>query len=153
MKMQSDTIKIFLHLCISNCLQKQRCLDRRVIQLWKWKELYCSEKDVLFMLLQINIFVNVILVLQPIAEGHFQKQWDYTSEKHLAKLELSIQSQSFRLGQMEHVKGVNDDMSRWRELSSTDQLSFAATADWKFLFCAPISRRSLYRDYFMMGSG
>lgn len=40
---------------------------------------YCSEKDVLFMLLQMNIFVIVILILQN--EGHFQKQWDYTSEK------------------------------------------------------------------------
>lgn len=52
--------------------------------------------------------------------------------KHIV---LSIQSQSSWLGQMEHVKGVNDDMSRCRELSSTHQLSFAAIADWKFTFC------------------
>lgn len=78
-------------------------------------------------------FLSVSLILQ-IAEGHFKRITQV--RKHLAKLELPIQSQSPCLGQMEHVKGVDDDMSLCRELSFTDQLSFAATADWKFTFCA-----------------
>lgn len=82
------------------------------------------------MLLQIFL-VNVILILQ-IAEGPFQRITQV--RKHLAELELSIQSQSSYLGQMEHVNGVNDDISWCRELSSTHQLSFATTADRKFTF-------------------
>lgn len=95
-------------------------------------------------------FVSVILILQ-IAEGHFQRIAQV--RKHLAKLELSIQSQSSCLAQMKHVKGVNDDMSRCRELSSTDQLSFAATADWRLIFCANRQEIFIRRDYFMMGRG
>ncbi len=119
-------------LCVLNCLQNQRPPGRRVIKLWKWKELYCTERKFCICCFKFICFVSVILILQ-IAEGHFQRITQV--RKHLAELELSIQSQSSCLGQMEHVKGVNDDMSRCRELSSTHQLSFAAVADWKFTFC------------------
>lgn len=60
-------------------------------------------------------FLSVSLILQ-IAEGHIKRITQV--RKHLAELELSIQSQSSYLGQMEHVNGVNDDMSSAPLISS-----------------------------------
>lgn len=76
---------------------------------------FADSKMICLCCFKLIFLVNVILILQ-IAEGPFQRITQV--RKHLAELELSIQSQSSYLGQMEDVNGVNDDMSSAPLISS-----------------------------------